>query len=107
MPSSVSLQRERSMRVTRSMDIIRCYANGDLVEDIQTLHECSRNTVLRLARLAGLPKRPKCFSVKIKEATLSMLKSGNPLAQIQAQLGVSQAYASKLAKEHGLQRYKR
>jgi hypothetical protein len=88
------------------MDIIRRYALGkQTVQEIADFYECTKATVMRLARQAGLPKRPKCFPIKIKKATLTMLKQGKPLAEIKALLGVSHAYASKLGKENGLQRY--
>jgi len=100
------MQRERSIRTTRSIDILRRYTLGkQSVQEIADFYECTKSTVLRLARQAGLPKRPKCFPTKVKKATLTMLKAGKPLAEIQALLGVSQAYASKLGKENGLQRY--
>lgn len=107
MTSTFSMQRERALRTTRSMSIIQDYAKGRPVQDMVDFYECSRNTILRLARLAGLPKRPKCFPTKIKESTLVLLKRGVPLKDIQQKLKVSPAYASKLAKQHGLNRYKK
>lgn len=105
--SPFNLQTERGIRATRSIDIIRRYALGEKVTNICDLHQVSRNTVLRYARMANLPKRPKHFPEKIRNACILMIKSKRSLAAIQARLGVSQAYASKLGKEIGLPRYKR
>lgn len=93
--------------MARAILIIADYANGVSVIDIQNKFECSRQTVLRLARAAGLPKRPKCFPEQIRRSALAMLELKRPLAEIKASLGCSEAYLSKLAKENNLARYKR
>ena len=46
------------------------------------------------------------FDPKVRSATVALYKQGRPLAEIQAQLGVSQAYISKTATEEGINRHK-
>mgnify|MGYP001288035346 CR=1 FL=1 len=95
---------ERANRLRRCVEIIHLYAKGVPVRDIVDRYGCSNNTVLRYARAAGLPKRPKHFPEKVRLAALHMYKDGRPLAEIEARLGVSKAYVSKLATEEGINR---
>lgn len=97
---------ERANRLVRYVKIVRAYQQGQPVRDIEDEYGCSRNTVMRYARSAELPKRPKGFDPKIRAATIAMYKQGKPLAEIQARLGVSQAYISKTATEEGINRRK-
>jgi hypothetical protein len=104
-PSHVSMQLERAIRATRSIDIIRRYALGVSVKEIEALHECSKNTVLRYARLAKLPKRPKHFDAAKRRLIDQDIEAGKPIVDIAASCGCSQAYVSKRAAELGLRRY--
>ena len=101
-----SLQLERSRRARRTLEMIHRYSLGEPVEQIADDYECGRFTVQRYARMAGLPKRPKGFPDEIRRATISLYKQGKPIAEIQARLGVSQAYVSKTATEEGINRRK-
>lgn len=95
---------ERANRLKRYVRVVYAYKAGVPVKKIEDDYGCCRQTVLRYARLAGLPKRPKGFEPDVRRATISLYKSGVPIAQIQAQLGVSQAYISKTATEEGINR---
>lgn len=95
---------ERANRLVRYVEIVRDYKRGSLVQDIEGKYGCSRQTILRYARAADLPKRPKHFDPKIRSATIALYKQGKPIAEIQARLGVSQAYISKTATEEGINR---
>lgn len=95
---------ERANRLKRFVVIVTAYKRGRLVRDIESEYGCSRQTVLRYARLAGCSKRPKGFDPEIRRATISLYKQGKPIAEIQARLGVSQAYVSKTATEEGINR---
>lgn len=95
---------ERANRLVRYVEIVRAYKRGALVQDIVGKYGCSRNTVLRYARAADLPKRPKNFDPKIRSAVVALYKEGKPIAEIQARIGVSQAYISKTATEEGINR---
>jgi transposase-like protein len=97
---------ERANRLRRCVEIIDLYAKGVPVRDIVDRYGCSNHTVNRYARAAGLPKRPKHFPEKIRLAAIAMYKDGKPIAEIQARLGVSQAYVSNLATEEGINRRK-
>lgn len=102
----VTFTQERANRLTRFLAIVRAYKGGTPVKNIEEQYGCSRQTVLRYARLAGLPKRPKHFDQNIRRAVISLYRQGKPIAQIQAQLGVSQAYVSKTATEEGINRHR-
>src|SRR6185312_4699004 len=95
---------ERANRLVRYVEIVRAYKQGTPVQDIERKYGCSRQTVLRYARAADLPKRPKHFDPKIRAATIALYKQGKSIAEIQARLGVSQAYISKTATEEGINR---
>lgn len=97
---------ERLNRTPRFIEIVTAYQSGHPVATIVEKHKCSRNTVLRYARLAGLPKRPKHFNTAIRSEAIELLRSGAPLAEIATMLDVSKAYVSTVAKESGLSRYK-
>jgi len=96
---------ERSNRYKRYIKIVQAYERGKPVAEIESEFGCCRQTVLRYARLAELPKRPKSFDPNKRKATITMYKAGVPISQIQARLGVSQAYVSKVATEEGINRY--
>lgn len=99
-----SFTQERANRIKRFVLIVGAYKRGQLVQDIEAEYGCSRHTVLRYARLAGLAKRPRGFDPSIRKATIALYQQGKPIAQIEAQLGVSQAYISKVATEEGINR---
>jgi len=98
------MQVDRSRRVTRALQIISCYDSGDPIEQIADKYECHKTTVLRHARIAGLEKRAKGFSEKIRNAVISLYKDGMSIAEISARLNVSQAYISKTATEEKINR---
>lgn len=95
---------ERTNRLARFVKIVAAYKLGKPVKDIEAQYGCSRQTVLRYARLAGCPKRPKHFDPAVRKAVIAMYQQDKPLAEIQARLGVSQAYISKTATEEGINR---
>jgi hypothetical protein len=95
---------ERSNRIARFVKIVAAYKLGKPVKDIEAKYGCSRGTVLRYARLAGCPKRPKHFDPGVRKAVIALYQQNKPLAEIQALLGVSQAYISKTATEEGINR---
>jgi len=98
---------ERANRVKRFIRIVNAYKAGVLISKIEGDYGCSRSTILRYARLAGLPKRDKGFSPDVRKATIALYKDKVSIAQIKAQLGVSEAYISKTATEEGISRYKK
>lgn len=98
---------ERANRLKRFVRIVSAYKAGVPVKKIEDDYGCSRFTVLRYARLAGLPKRAKGFSSDIRYATLSLYRDNVPISKISAELGVSQAYICKVASEEGISRYKK
>lgn len=97
---------ERANRLVRYVELVRDYKQGKPVRDIETKYGCSRNTVLRYARLADLPKRPRHFDPKVRSAVIALYKEGRPIAEISARLGVSKAYISNAASEEGINRVK-
>lgn len=95
---------ERKNRLSRYVKIARAYKAGKPVRDIETEYGCSRHTVLRYARMADLPKRPKHFPEEIRRGVIAMYQQKKPIAEIAARFGVSQAYVSKTATEEGINR---
>ena len=98
---------ERANRIARAIAITREYGRGTPVKEIEQKYQCSRSTILRYARAANLPKRPKHFHEEIKKQVLQDYKAGVPIAVIAQTHGVSQAYVSKMATEAGISRYKK
>jgi len=99
-----SFSQERSNRLRRFLKVVGAYKRGALVNDIVREYGCSRNTVQRYARLAGLPIRPKGFDPDIRRGVIAMYRLKKPIAQIAAHFGVSEAYVSKTATEEGINR---
>lgn len=96
---------ERANRLQRFPKVVDDYKDGVLVADIEAKYGCCRGTVLRYARLAGLEKRPK-GDVDRRRGIIALYQQGKPIAQISAQMGVSQALVSKIATEEGINRRK-
>jgi len=102
----ITFEQEHSNRIPRFVAVANEYRRGRPVGDIQAEFGCSRGTVLRYARMAELPKRPKGFDPEVRRAVLAMYEQRKPIAEISAALGVSQAYISKTATEEGINRHK-
>jgi hypothetical protein len=100
----ITFAEEHANRPVRYIRVTAAYKLGKPVKDIVAEYGCCRGTVLRYARLAGLPKRPKHFDADVRNAVIAMYRDGRPLAEISARLGVSQAYISKTATEEGINR---
>ncbi len=103
--SVFSFTQERANRLARFVKIVRAYKAGQLVLDIEAEYGCSRHTVLRYARLAGLPKRQKGFDPDVRESVIAAYKAKKPIAEIAEKYKVSMAYVSKTATEEGINRY--
>jgi hypothetical protein len=97
---------ERSNRIARYVEIVRAYKSGEAVDVIAERHGCSRHTVLRYARLANLPPRPKHLPADVKDAVLRDYKRGMPVRRIAELHSVSEAFVSKTAREAGISRRK-
>lgn len=101
----LTFRAERENRAPRFLRIVAAYKDPNRsVADIAAEFECSRSTVLRYARLAGLPKRPRGFDDQIRSTVIAMYRDKTPIADIAAKCGVSQAYVSKLATEVDINR---
>lgn len=108
--SIFNFEAERKNRLRRAELIMQAYASGRPLKEIEEKYECSRGTILRYARAAGLEKRGQSarrLPAATRATALLLLKEKKPLAEISARLGVSEAWLSLLAKEHNLSRYKR
>lgn len=102
----LSMQTDLARRFERSMEIVRMYRDGVPIIEICEVFECSRGTVLRMARAAGLPRRPKNkFPEKTKTDAIEMLKQGMLQEDIAKELGTSVAWVSILGRKMGLNRY--
>lgn len=97
---------ERANRLRRFVLVTRDYAQGVKVKDIAIKYECSRGTVMRHARIAGLAKRDKSPVPGRKEGILTAYVAGEPIAKIAANHRVSVALVSKIAGEAGVLRRK-
>lgn len=103
----ISFTTEQNNRLRRFVRVVNDYKGGMPVNQIVEKYGCSKGTVLRYARLAGLPKRPKAtFGPKVEAACITMLDLKAPYAEIAAKLGVSEAWISQVAKKTGHARYK-
>lgn len=96
--------RERQNRIVRFGKVCRDYRLGHPVKQIAKKYGCSTGTVIRYARLAGLPYRPKSDH---KAVVLAMLQLGKPYAEIAARTGLTLGAISMMAKRNNLHRYKR
>lgn len=96
---------ERANRLKRCIAIIRSYKSGMLIRDIEIKYGCSRQTILRYARAAGIEKRPKHFPKEIRNAVIKDYKNKIEVAEIARLHNVSPAYVSKIAREEGISRY--
>ena len=96
---------ERANRLARYVVVTRAYANGEDVNRIAARFGCGRGTVLRYARMAGLPTRPKHFPSAVRRAVIRDYKAKMPVASIARLHEVSPAYVSKIAREERISRY--
>lgn len=95
---------ERANRLARFIVVTRAYAAGEDVNAIVKRFGCSRNTVLRYARMADLPVRPKHFPERVRKAVLRDYRRKMPVATIARLHDVSPAYVSTAAKKAGIAR---
>ena len=102
----LSLTIERAARMTRTIQIIQRYALGEPINEITKDYDCGKGTVLRYARAANLPKRPKNFPKEIRETVIAKLKENVPYKIIATALNCSEAYISKVATQENLRRHK-
>lgn len=100
----LTFTQERANRVVRYLAITRAYAAGVALRDIEARWGCSRSTVLRYARSAGLAKRERGLPADTKAAVIALYREDRPIAEIAETCGVSQAYVSKTATEAGINR---
>lgn len=96
-----SLNVERSLRHTRNLRLIQDYRAGVKVDAIAAFYGVSRQTVLRAARFAGLPKRDR-RNQELADAILTDYKEGLPIKEIATRHKCSQAWVSTLASEAGI-----
>lgn len=97
----ISFPEERENRPPRYIAVTNAYRDGLPISEICAKFGCSKNTVHRYARMAGL-YRPK--ESPLRDSILAMYKSGEPIAQIAKTLNISQALVSKTAGQAGILR---
>lgn len=95
---------ERANRLVRFIEIVAAYSDGQAVADIERDYGCTKSTVLRYARIMGLPKRPKHFDVTKRQRVIRLYKAKLPVAEIASKCGCSPAYVSKVATEENINR---
>jgi DNA invertase Pin-like site-specific DNA recombinase len=96
---------EHANRLARFVEIITAYRAGQRIDDIVRDYGCTKSTVLRYARVMGLPKRPKHFEVRKRNRVIRLYRLKVPVAEIARRCECSPAYVSKVAKEEGIGRY--
>lgn len=96
---------ERANKLVRFIEIVSAYSDGQSVADIERQYGCTKSTVLRYARIMGLPKRPKHFEVGKRKRVIRLYRLNVPVAEIAKRCECSQAYVSKVAREEGISRY--
>jgi len=99
----ISFRRERENRPPRYVAVIEAYKSGMPIDDIAAKFGCSKTTVHRYARMAGL-YRPNESSVR--DGIVAMRQQGKPIAEIAARFGVSQGLVSRYCTKAGLGRKK-
>lgn len=97
---------ERANRLQRFPRVVADYKSNMPVADIAAKYGCSRGTVMRYARMAGLDKRPRTDDPKRRPGIIAMYQQGKPVAEIAAWFGVSESLVSKIASEEGINRRK-
>jgi uncharacterized protein YerC len=97
---------ERANRLVRFVRIVHDYRSGTPVRDIEAKYGCSKHTVLRYARQAGLSPRPR-RDADLHSAIVTLAKQGKSQAQIAKACGCSTALVSKVESANGIARYKR
>lgn len=95
---------ERANRPPRFIEVVNDYRNGIPIAAIVNKYHCSRSTVLRYARLAGLSPRPKAFDSSRRDKVIELYKMNRPIAEIALAVGVSMAYVSTTAVAEGINR---
>lgn len=97
---------ERKNRLVRYVRIVHAYRNGMIVTDIANQYGCSRSTVLRYARMAGLPKRPKTDDPERRAKIIRLSKQGGlSQKEIAKACNCSVTLVSIVEHEAGLNRY--
>lgn len=94
---------ERTNRAVRFFHVLTAYKAGQPVDSIATQYECSKTTVLRYARIAGLSKREKKRKVS-KEDVIAAYKTGRMVADIAREFDISPSRVSTIATENGINR---
>lgn len=103
----ITFTQERANRLTRFIEIVRAYKAGKPLRDIETQYGCSRNTILRYARMAGLPKRPKSDDPERHAKIIKLSKEGLSAKHIALACNCSIALVSKVEHAAGIERYKK
>ena len=98
----ITFEAERNNRPPRYIEVVTAYRDGTPIKDICATFGCSKNTVHRYARMAGL-YRPNESSVR--DGVIAMYQLGKPIVEIAAKFGVSQSLVSKYASEAGINRH--
>jgi hypothetical protein len=102
----ITFTHERANRLVRFVKIVNDYKTGVMVKDIEARYGCSHNTVMRYARMANLPKRPKSDDPGRRAKIIAMAKSGGmSQKEIAAACNCSVALVSIVEHEAGLNRY--
>lgn len=103
---NLSMELDRSRRMSRLLVIAERYRKGVKVVDIADEFECSIHTVLRIARAMDLAKRPKSDDPARRTRVIELAKGGGlSQKQIARACGCSIALVSRIEHEVGLNRY--
>lgn len=99
---------ERANRPVRFLRVVKAYRNGMPVRDIEAEYGCSKHTVLRYARMAGLPKRSKSDDPERRAKIIKLSKTGGmSQKEIATACNCSVSLVSIVEHEAGLKRYNR
>lgn len=101
----LTMYHERAVRATRSLRILEMYALGVPVDMIAADFRCSRGTVLRHARQAGMAKRQRGLGEELLKLADKLIKDGKPFLQIAKRLNRSEAWVSHRAAKLKQRRY--
>lgn len=105
--TSLSMGIDRARRQVRMFEALMLYTEGKMtVFEIAEKYECSRTTVLRWARLAGLIKRKEKSAERISDILEAYKDPERPIKEIAEQFNVSQSFVSQQASKAGIARRK-
>lgn len=97
---------ERANRLKRYGEVTKAYKDGMMITDIENKYGCSRHTIYRYAKLAGLPKRPKSDDPERHAKIIKLSREGKSQIEIAKLCNCTISLVSQIEHKAALGRYK-